>query len=317
MFVISFFACSPSVDISDPDAPALEEALVGSGHHAAASIGPDVLELGFLGDVAGFVELRPYADVDGMRRVGAPLLMHDIEGTEMNFALPFEAPRRDRAEPTDPVVYAISLRAVDRTGRPGVYTGLSYAELVWLPAAADGGIAGWNLAHGYGSDTVEWLDITAVQHIGENLAGQRNLSLAGSTAIVTTADTRMSFATGSEPGDVSTWDEAIGTEWQSDLPDRPAREAVEPFDGVNGAMFAAYTYEDVDGDGMHTDEALTGHLCAGAVPVVATWFAPFRSLPAAMVARDNHFRAGWSVYAEIADGLVPLADGVYLAVRPF
>ena len=316
MFLLSLFACLNSVQLSESDETTSSD-LSNPENLAPASYVPSTLQLGFLYGAEGWVELRPYHDADGMMRVGKALVHQDIEGGAMGLSLPFEAPRRDRPNPTDPVVYAIAIRADDGAGRPGLYTGLSDIELVWLATDSDGGVAGWNVARGFGTDDVEWLDITAIQHIGENLRGERSLSLHGSTAIVTTDVTRLRFSAGDEEGDASTWDEAIATEWASVLPDMPNREAVESYDGVNGAMFSALTYEDEDGDGVRTTEPWTGEVCAGAVPVVATWFAPVRSLPAARVMRDNHYVAGWSAYVELEDGLVPLAEGVYLAVRPF
>ena len=315
MFILSFFACSPSVDSFDAN---IDDTFASTKEEGPAPVPtPEVVEIAYNRDVTGFIEVRPYAPASGSWVVGAPLFMEELDGEAVFLSLPEAATTPDGTKPIGPMVYAIALRAANEDGLPGIYTGLSSAELVWLPEDEGDGKAGWNVALRFGTEQVQWLDMDVAPYVAENLVGLELLTLEGDVDIPMAEGLRLLFATGTEAEHVTIWDNLIGEEWYGTLPDVPPVETITARNGMYGAMFGGWAYVDENDDGVRTTEEWAGRVYADGAPVVVSWVAPARTLQNAMAMRRNRARTGWVPYAELEDGLQPLQEDMEITIGSF
>jgi hypothetical protein len=314
MFILSIFACSPSVDTFT----ALSNDAAGSTKDEPVDQPtPDTVEIVYDHALTGFVEARPYYVEDGEFLAGPPLFVAELDGEALFVNLPNAARTPEGDISTEPVVYAIALRDTDEEGRPGIYTGLSGAELVWLPGdSEDGGSLGWNLALHFGTEDIEWLEVKAPL-VTPSLVGAEQLTVAGTLDIPMEEGLRLAFATGTEAEHLTFWDNPIGEDWFGSLPSAPLAGAVSERAGMYSAMFGGFAYVDAGDDGVRTDEPYIGRLYADAAPVVISWVAPAGTLTNALAIRRNHARMGWTALARVEDGLVPVNEEMAITVGEF
>lgn len=254
---------------------------------------------------------------DGEFLAGPPLFVAELDGEALFVNLPNAARTPEGDISTEPVVYAIALRDTDEEGRPGIYTGLSGAELVWLPGdSEDGGALGWNLALHFGTEHIEWLEVKAPL-VTPNLLGLEQLMVAGTLDVPMEEGLRLAFATGTEAEHVTLCDNPIGEDWFGSLPSGPPAGAVSEHRGMYSAMFGGFAYVDADDDGVRTEERYIGRLYADGAPVVISWVAPVGSLTHALSVRRNHAWVGWSSLAQVEEGLVPVNEEMAITVGEF
>lgn len=315
MFILSFFACSPSIDSFDAN----NDALASTKEEGPAPVTPpEQLQVEYNRDAVGFIEVRPYAPtLEGGFVSGPPLFVEELDGEAMFLDLPEVATTPDGSQPISPVVYAIALRETNEDGLPGIYLGVASSELVWLPEDLGDGKAGWNMALHFGSKDVQWLDMDKGAYVIGNLVGLDLLRVEGTLDIPMQEGMRLVFATGTEEEHVTIWDNPIGEEWSGTLPDVPPVETITERNGMFGATFGGWAYVDADEDGVRTDEPYVGHLFADGAPVVMSWVAPARTLPNALSIRRNHTSMGWVPYAQVEDRLVLLNEEMEITVGPF
>lgn len=311
MFILSFFACSTSIDTFDSQA---SDALASSKEEPVPGDAPaEVMRIVYDYTRAGFVEARPFAMNDGAFVCGPPLFIEEFDGEAMLINLPATPPSADDVVPTEPVVYAIAQRDPTDEGLPGVYTGLAATELVWLPEdMEDGGVAGWNAAIRYGSEDVQWLEVNSPL-LTDNLVGEESLTLEG-TVDFPADNLRLVFETAVDGEPIGVWDNRIGATWFGTLPDVPPRETIQARHGMFGAQFGGFAYHDEDEDGLRTNEIYVGRLYADGDPVVVSWVAPASTFEGALSIRRNHARMGWNLYARTEDRLIRLNPDVELKV---
>jgi hypothetical protein len=322
--LFALIACAPSEffsssDVSDAgDVPALSpadsEALasesLGGEREAASYTGAARLEVQLpAGTSEGFVELRAFrADGAEIDWVGRPLVLREVEGTRETVALPVEAPRGDRLSADEPVVYALSLRAMDASGRPGVYLGVSTTRLVHVRAdGPDGAIAGWNVVDGHGTEGEMWRGLDEVVHVDRNAFASRTAELAGTSALDVTDETRLVVAVSAAPDAEVVVDRPAAEDWSLTLGASPsvtvfgtaAAEEGAPL----GSEFELFTYKDIDGDGFRADAPVDGRVCAGSDPAVLSWYEPATTLTEAFSLIELGARGGWEIFRDAEDGL--------------
>jgi hypothetical protein len=250
---------------------------------------------------AGFVEVRPWGFApNGGMTMGEPLAVSKVAGPIVQVDLPTLLP--SPVSDASAVAYAIALRDEDR-GAPGVYTGLSEMDLVYVrdPAAFPGAKAGWNLAFDFASGEPVWADVADGVDLGPSLQGAMQLNIAGSMGVDAPAGTHITLVSQTNDGIRQAFDSPIGEEWSIFLEGGPRAEVLVRSEMYEGARFNLYAYQD-DGDNRWNGEAVAAHACAGGSDAVVTWYAAPFDLGRALTLRAMGVRAGWDVLLYSADG---------------
>lgn len=325
--LLSLFACAPSEFFSaddfadEADVPAIAPAetiasapLAGE-REAASYTGAALLEIQLPpGTSDGFLEVRAFrADGAEIDWVGRPLVLREIEGTREVVPLPIEAPRRDRLSADDPVVYAISHRAMDITGRPGVYLGVATTRLVHVRGEGpDGAVPGWNVVDGYGTGDDAWGGLDEVVYLDRNALASRTAELAGTSALEVTGSTHIVVAVSADPDAEVVLDRPAAEDWRLTLGASPSASVFGTADAEEGAPLGSelqlFTYQDLDGDGLRADAPVDGRVCAGGDPAVLTWYEPAHTLTEAFALIEVGVRGGWEIFRDGEDGLRRLSE---------
>ena len=331
LIISSFFACAPSdyfTPISDVDAERIE---VGdgsdlssdrslSGTRSAVDSTPVVLDIQLPRDMDGFIELRPYRlNEDGsVGWVGAALSSDAIEGARMSVVLPHTPPARDRLDLEKSVSYALTLRGMSAAETPSIYKGISEARIVFVgEETSEIGSPGWNVVVGFDGPhaTSTWLSPEDTVFLSENIVTPRTFVLSGTAATSVTSDTRLVIATSGDAEAIVLADKAIDPAWSVGVGGSGSSilaevmGASEEGGGLTpvGMGFRAFTYEDIDGDGMRTSEPISGEVCLDGEPTMVTWFEPATTLDAALRLAAIGRRAGWDLIGVREDGSFPAA----------
>jgi hypothetical protein len=274
----------------------------------AVSSGPLTLSVTVGPDDDGFVEIRPFAkDADEAITVGTALSTDAVTSDTISISVPATAPDRDlSADASAPVVYAISLRASDSDGEPGVYTGISDVSLVYYQSSPPSGASeGWNLAQRFGSDEQAWLTFSDGVSLGHTLLADDVLTLTGVSLVDVGPPTHLALAQTEDLGAVSVYDAPITPAWSATFDTPPSLDAIEENLDFDGAFLSLYSYDDDGADNARTDEDVTGRLCVVPEAMAVTWFADVYDLETALGMQLLGVRAGWDLIAKSEGGMHP------------
>lgn len=299
---INLIACSGSFTsaISSTPVVAPDELDIGVQETPADSVVPahadrEQLTIELPAVTGRTVQVVPYRSANGaIAWTGRPLVSEVVDETFLTVTLPSRVLASHRERGSDDVVYSIALRETLEDGSPGMYLGISDAQLVWSePTETEDG--GWSSVLRYGTEDEQVLDIADTVAVWENIQSPDVAAIGGFNNVLV-PDTHIVLSSCYAGGCVSAFDAPVG-------PDSFSIE-LDGAPGVGEGMFALETYLDADGDNRLTEEEPNGVGCLGQEAVVMTWYPSAYDLQDALAMKEIGGRAGWEVWLDTKDGLV-------------
>lgn len=319
-------AVAPHEDVAID--PALVEDSSGLTYAPAVSLTPRPYSLVVSGtvDENAVVELRAFRETDdGMWTGGWPIASTSVAAGDFDatLSLPVRPPMRDRdtAAPYAPVVYAVSLRAVDSAGNPTVWLGLADAVLTYVkenPDTANGAQIGWNVAEP-GTVGPTYYPLAQGVEATENLVGLDEVTLGGSPGIAWAADMHIGLynVRATTPPAAPVYDQPSLEMWSMTVSLPPTQDAWVDHPLLEGGMYGLFAYQDTNASNSFTPgvESLAGAACWGNNPVAVGWLAEPLDLETAFFMRQVGVTAGWNVAWDDGSHMVPVDPTAFTSLE--